>query len=263
MTARELRQCKTFLQIRQGQVDERAPPCILSTECSGQKSMALAPASRAVLSDSVADILRDAILDGSLKPGQPLRENALARELEVSRSPIREALIQLERERLVDSRINRSAVVRTPSAKEIRQVYTIRAALEGIAARWAAENATPALVAQLRRKADDLNEATIAAGDDADQRALNQAIDFHDVIAEAANSVELQRLLQSLRNQIKLVMAAGLASLTTRRADEIHAEHLALIAAIAEHDGDRAERLASEHVRGARDRLVDLGGSKT
>jgi DNA-binding GntR family transcriptional regulator len=54
-------------------------------------------------------------------------------------------------------------------------------------------------------------------------------------------------------------MASGLASLTSRRAEEIHAEHLALIAAIADRDGDRAEQLASAHVRGARDRLVHLG----
>ena len=67
---------------------------------------------RAALGDAVADILRRAILDGSLKPGQKLHENALARQLAVSRSPIREALIQLERERLVDGRLNRSAVVR-------------------------------------------------------------------------------------------------------------------------------------------------------
>jgi DNA-binding GntR family transcriptional regulator len=223
--------------------------------------MVLEPPSRAALGSSVANIIRDAILNGSLKPGQPLHENALARELDVSRSPIREALIQLERERLVDSRVNRSAVVRTPSAEEIRQIYTIRAALEGIAARWAAEHATPALVVHLRQQADALNKATVAAKGDADPKLLNQAIAFHTAIADAGNSVELQRLLQSLCNQIKLVMAAGLASLTPRRADEIHAEHLALVAAIAKGDGDRSERLATAHVRGARDRLVDRGGS--
>src|SRR5258707_699549 len=129
--------------------------------------MDLEPPPRAALGDAVADILRRAILDGSLKPGQKLHENALARQLAVSRSPIREALIQLERERLVEGRLNRSAVVRRPSPEEIRQVYTIRAALEGIAARWAAERATPALVAQLRRKAEDLNRATIAGASDA------------------------------------------------------------------------------------------------
>ena len=221
--------------------------------------MTLQLPSRAALGDAVADILRNAILDGSLKPGQPLHENALAQELSVSRSPIREALIQLERERLLVSRPNRPAAVRRPSPQEIAQVYTIRSALEGIAARWAAENATPAFVSQLRQKAEALNEATIAAERDADPRVVGMAFDFHEAIAQAAGSVELQQLLQSLCNQIKFVMAAGLASLTRRRAEEIHAEHLALIAAIAERDGDRAEQLASAHVRGARDRLVHLG----
>ena len=218
--------------------------------------MALAPPARAALGDSVADILRKAILDGSLKPGEPLHENALARQLAVSRSPIREALIQLERERLVVGRLNRPALVRKPSPEEIRQVYTIRSALEGIAARWAAEKATPALVAKLKRKAEELNKATIAAEDGADPRVAGLAVEFHGAIAEAAGSLELQHLLQSLCNQITLVMTAGLASLTRRRAEEIHAEHLALVAAIADGDGDRAEQLASAHVRGARDRLV-------
>ena len=225
--------------------------------------MALQLPTRAALGDSVADILRNAILDGSLKPGQPLHENALAKELSVSRSPIREALIQLERERLLVSRPNRPAAVRRPSPQEIGQVYTIRSALEGIAARWAAENATPAFVSQLRQKAEDLNEATIAAERNADPRIVGMGFDFHSAIAQAAGSVELLQQLQSLCNQIKFVMAAGLASLTRRRAEEIHAEHLALIAAIAERDGDRAEQLAAAHVRGARDRLVHLGGGET
>jgi DNA-binding GntR family transcriptional regulator len=221
--------------------------------------MALQLPSRAALGDAVAGVLRNAILDGSLKPGQPLHENALAKELSVSRSPIREALLQLERERLLVSRLNRPAAVRRPSPEEINQVYTIRSALEGIAARWAAEKATPAFISLLRQKAEDLNEATITAERDADPHVVGQAFDFHSAIAEAAGSLELQLLLQSLRNQIKLVMASGLASLTSRRAEEIHAEHLALIAAIADRDGDRAEQLASAHVRGARDRLVHLG----
>lgn len=213
---------------------------------------------RNALGDTVADVLRNAILDGALKPGQPLHENALARQLSVSRSPIREALMQLERENLVSSPLNRSTFVRKPSPDEINQVYTLRSALEGVAARWAAEKSTPDLMAQLTRQADLLNEATIAAQGELDRKLLGLAIDFHTAIAQAAGSAELQRLLQSLCNQIRFVMAAGLASLTSRRAEEIHAEHVALIAAIAAKDGDRAEQLASTHVRGARDRLVHL-----
>ena len=218
--------------------------------------MTLELPSRNALGDAIADVLRSAILSGSLKPGQPLHENALARQLAVSRSPIREALGQLERESLVVSRLNRPTVVRKPSPEEIRQIYTLRSALEGIAARWAAEKATPAFVKLLRQKADTLNKATLSAKRGADPDVAALAFDFHAAIAVQAGSAELQRMLQSLRNQIQLVMAAGLATLTSRRAEEIHAEHVALIAAIAAKDGDRAERLASAHVRGARDRLV-------
>ena len=210
---------------------------------------------------TVADIIRNAILDGSLKPGEPLHENALARELSVSRSPIREALIQLERERLVVGRANRPALVRKPTLEEITQVYTIRSALEGITARWAAEKAKSADVALMKRKAEHLNRATLKAEGGTDPGVIGLAVDFHATIAAAAGSVELQQLLQSLCNQITLVMTAGLVSLSARRADEIHAEHLAIIEAIADQDGDRAERLASAHVCGARDRLVRLSSA--
>jgi DNA-binding GntR family transcriptional regulator len=216
----------------------------------------LEPLSRAALGDAVADSLRKAILDGVFKPGQPLYENALSQQLSVSRSPVREALFQLEREGLLVGRPNRPAVVRQLSPQEISQVYTIRSALEGIAARWAAENASPALISRLRRQAEDLDRATAAAAGDNDPGVVGQAIDFHLAIAEAAGCAELLRLLQSLCNQIKLAMSVGLVSLTRRRAEDIHAEHLALIAAIAKGDGDRAEQLAVAHVRGARDRLV-------
>lgn len=218
----------------------------------------LQPPSRAALGDTVADSLRVAILDGSLKPGQVLHETALARQLAVSRSPVRDALSQLEREGLVVGRLNRPSVVRKPSAEEIRQVYTIRAALEGIAARWAAERATPAFVADLQEKAEALNKATVADARSGTAAVVGMAVDIHAAITDYAGSAELQRMLRGLRNQIRLVMAAGLASLTGRRAEEIHAEHLALIDAIAAGDGDRAERLATAHVLGARDRLVHL-----
>jgi DNA-binding GntR family transcriptional regulator len=220
--------------------------------------MALQPPARAPLGDQIATTLRDAILSGSLKPGEPLHENALAQQLSVSRSPIREALLQLERERLIVTRLNRSAVVRRPTPQEINQIYTIRAALEGVAARWAADNATAKLVSVLRRKAETLNTATMSSSSTTAPKVVVTAIDFHASISDASDSVELQCLLQSLCNQIRLVMTAGLASLTPRRAEEIHAEHLAIIEAISGRDGDRAEQLATEHVRGARDRLVYL-----
>jgi DNA-binding GntR family transcriptional regulator len=213
---------------------------------------------RNALGEQVAAILRRAILDGTIKPGQLLHENVLAKQLSVSRSPIREALLQLERENLCVSRPNKPAEVRRPSPEEIRQTYTLRAVLEGVAAHWTAEKATPDLVATLRENAELLNQATVAAEGHSDPSLTGKAIEFHNAISLASGSNELQRMLQSLCNQIHLVMSAGLANLTSRRAEEIHAEHLAIIDASAEGDGDSAEKLARAHVEGARERLIHL-----
>jgi DNA-binding GntR family transcriptional regulator len=218
----------------------------------------LEPPVRAALGASVTTVLRDAILDGSLPPGHKLHETALATQLAVSRSPVREALMQLERERLVDSPPNRPATVHRATATEIRQIYTIRAALEGIAARWAAERTTTALARRLGSQADALDAATRAAGEPPDPNLVALSLAFHETIADAAGSEELSQLLRSLRNQIRLVMIAGLARMPAGRAQAIHAEHVALVTAIAKGDGARAELLASRHVRGARDRLIGL-----
>ncbi|MDY7547607.1 GntR family transcriptional regulator [Glaciimonas sp. CA11.2] len=217
--------------------------------------MALHLSSRSSLADGVTEALRNAILDGSLKAGALLQEPAIAKELSVSRSPVREALIQLERENLVFSSPNRSTVVRRPTAEEIYQIYTIRAALEGIAASWAAQRSTPKLVASLRDAAAILNDRLVGV-EPSKKDAARMGIEFHAAIAEASQSIELQRVLQSLRNQIQLVMVGGLASLSNPRAETVHAEHLELIAAIAEKNSGLAEKLANEHVLSARDRLV-------
>jgi DNA-binding GntR family transcriptional regulator len=222
--------------------------------------VALLPPSRAPLGSAVADILRNAILDGSLKPGEPIYEKALSEQLSMSRSPIREALIKLENEGLVVGRLNKAVTVRKPSADEIKQIYTIRAALEGIAARWAAEKATVQLVADLRSNAETLNLQTIAIEDGGNLDAVAPGIAFHMAIAEVAASAELNLVLQNLCNKIQLVMRAGLATVTRRRAEEIHKEHLAIIDAIERRDAQLAESLASAHVRGALDRIVYQSG---
>jgi DNA-binding GntR family transcriptional regulator len=218
--------------------------------------MPFVPPSRAALGSTVADILRNAILEGSLKPGEPIYEKTLSEQLSVSRSPIREALITLESEGLVVSRLNKAVTVRKPSADEIKQIYTIRAALEGIAARWAAEKATMQLVGNLRSNAEALNLHTIAIEDGGVLDAVAPGIEFHMAIAKVAGSSELNVVLQNFNNKIHLVMRAGLATMTRRRAEEVHVEHLAIIDAIERRDADLAESLAVSHVLGALERIV-------
>jgi DNA-binding GntR family transcriptional regulator len=103
-----------------------------------------------------------------------------------------------------------------------------------------------------------LSSVTPVASSVVDPNIVSQAFDFHVAIAEASGSAELQDILRNLRNQITLVMSAGLVSLPGDRAKEIHAEHLSIISAIEDHEGDRAERLATAHVLGGRDRMVHL-----
>jgi DNA-binding GntR family transcriptional regulator len=97
----------------------------------------------------VADALREEIERGLLAPGERLVEMALARRFEVSQGPVREALRLLEREGLVDHRPRRGVYVRVLSARDIEEVYSLRAAIEGLAVRRAVQLMTPACAASM------------------------------------------------------------------------------------------------------------------
>ena len=99
-----------------------------------------------------ADLIRQAILDGELPAGSRLKEDELAARLDVSRTPVREALRRLEAEGLVVHEAKRGAAVRAYSASELDDMYRLRAMLEGYAARRAAERMTPELAEQLRAR---------------------------------------------------------------------------------------------------------------
>src|SRR5689334_9971359 len=101
----------------------------------------LTPAVKRSLADDVVDRLRDAILHGSFKPGEPLREEQLAAMLDVSRGPVREALVQLEREGLVLMRRHRGATVARLSRGDLEEVYSLRLALERLATQRAVQYA--------------------------------------------------------------------------------------------------------------------------
>src|SRR5437867_1687707 len=87
---------------------------------------------------AATELIREAIVDGRLEPGQRLKEEELARELGISRTPIREALLMLQAEGLVDAVPNRGAMVRVHTPEDLDDLYQLRALLEGYAARRAA-----------------------------------------------------------------------------------------------------------------------------
>src|SRR3954451_24027232 len=122
----------------------------------------------------VRDELQHAILEGVLQPGERLRAEALAQRFGTSRTPVREALLQLEAQGLVEVEPNRGAVVRAFDRADLLDLYAVRALLEPAAAAMAARRIAAQDIDRLRANCD----AAAAAGDDADaQIALNE--EFH------------------------------------------------------------------------------------
>ena len=193
--------------------------------------------------DAVYEVLRRCILDGELPPGHRLRSDVLANELKVSRTPVREALRKLESEGLVDA--SRSGlVVRQSSEEDLVEIFYLREALEGMAARLAAENATRAEIDELHALFEDM-EAVAARGDIALVRKLTG--EFHLLVCRASHNKRLIQSLQGLLDHVRQAQSSTLY-MPGRPADALK-EHRALLRAIAKRDPDLAETLARQHRR--------------
>jgi len=193
--------------------------------------------------DAVYEALRRNILDGELPPGHRLRSDVLANELKVSRTPVREALRKLETEGLVDA--SRSGlVVRQSSEEDLVEIFYLREALEGMAARLAAENATRAEIDELHALFEDM-EAVAARGDIALVRKLTG--EFHLLVCRASHNKRLIQSLQGLLDHVRQAQSSTLY-MPGRPADALK-EHRALLRAIEKRDPDLAETLARQHRR--------------
>jgi len=194
------------------------------------------------IQDIVFTTLRDEILSGKLKPKEKLNTNQLAERLGVSRTPIREAINRLMSVGLVETVPHRGAYVRELSIEEVIEIYYIRAALEGIAARLAAQNLQQEEIQLLLQYCDDI-ETHLSLEDY--QKILETNFLFHEIIYKAAKSPRLQNLILQYYRQSEQYRALGL-ELPGRYA-EICAEHRNIANALAEGDIDKAEFYAREH----------------
>ncbi|MDV9173782.1 GntR family transcriptional regulator [Streptomyces sp. W16] len=204
------------------------------------------------LVDDIAARIRARIMNGELAIGKPLRQAALATEFGVSRTPVREALRQLQNGGLIEMQPNRGAVVRVPAPWEVRQAYEVRAELEGMAARRAASRITERGLAALREHNAVLCEAAARAvgeGRGAGSPTTTAANDcFHTVICEAADNPWLTRMIDRINESFpRNVSSLALAGDERHRQLNIR-EHEAVIEALAAHDADRADALMREHV---------------
>lgn len=202
------------------------------------------------LADQAYSVLRDAILSHTLPPGSKLSVPEVARWLEISRSPAREAITRIQHEGLADYVPHRGAVVSRIDLEALAEIYAMREVLEGLAARLAAERADEAALAGLEQLWAAHAEA-VEAGDTAAHVRLDG--EFHHRVRETAGNDRLTESLGRLQGQIRLAMAT-----TSRRGGGppvALAEHRAILDAISSGDGEIAERVAREHIRRLRDSL--------
>jgi DNA-binding GntR family transcriptional regulator len=209
------------------------------------------PAHYRTMQEIAHDAIRDAILRGRHRPGQRLVTDELARELGVSRMPVREALHRLEVAGLITITPHRGAVVSELSTSECAELYRIRAVLDGLAARLAAPTLVKADHARLTALLDEM-EASVRAQDL--ERLLRVNREFHAVIWKAARAPRLQELLENLYDASQRFR--NLSILIPGRLDRITEEHRLIARALARGDATAAERAAIEHHEGTARRLL-------
>ena len=168
------------------------------------KSSGLALASRRVLSDVVTDDLRDAILSHDLEPGMRIAEDGLAVQLGVSRGPVREALMRLEREGLVTIERHKGARVASWTATDIEEIYSMRKVLEVLAFEWACKNATPD---DLQAMDDVIDRYSRLTEKQRTPREVSKMdLEFHSTVFVAAHHERLNKTWEILRSQIHALL---------------------------------------------------------
>jgi len=211
------------------------------------------------LADLVFESLRQAIIDGRLKPGQWLRQETLASDMRVSQMPVREALKRLIGEGLAVRIPYRGVKVVEFSAADIVDICTSRLVLEGLAARFAALLITPQELGCLKQNLEEASRYT-GQHEMGKRREMNHA--FHLAISRAGQRQYLVRLIEAVWSWFPSVLLyEGMfrqeALLPARLEREIR-EHWVIVAALEERDAYQAEEATRQHIRNLSQELVEL-----
>ena len=204
---------------------------------------AMTPIARRPLHEAAIDRLRDLIVQGELPPGSRLNERVLARQLAISRTPLREAFKLLAAEGLVDLLPNRGAIVAPVDAVRIGETMAVMGALEALIGELACANASDGSIAEIRALHFEMRAAH-ARRDLAAYFRHNQAI--HLKLAEAAGNAVLALTYRQLNANVRRVRY--MANLSPERWDAAVHEHDAILAALAARDGARLKALLSDHL---------------
>ncbi len=215
-------------------------------------SKILAPPQKRTLAEEVTASIREAITSGRLAPGERLREESLASSLAVSRGPVREAILQLEREGLVMVQRNRGTFVARLSRKDLEEVYSLRRVIEPMAVRRAIEYADSVHFDEMQAIVD-----TMAAHNTdgiAETEAAELDLRFHEIIYKASNHRRLYEIWCTLQSQIHILL------LTRNVVDpdfRVYAvkSHQEILDAIRSKNETLALELVEDHLKGSYQRV--------
>ncbi|ATG55797.1 GntR family transcriptional regulator [Brachybacterium ginsengisoli] len=195
------------------------------------------------LSTVIADRLREMITDGTIAPGERLKEADLANSMSVSRGPVREAITELTREGLVESQRHRGARVITLEHGDIEEIYSMRLALERLAMERCSQRITPELLAALD---DVISRMAAVVPEASDDHHVRLDLEFHDLIYAAAENSRLERSWLMLRSQVSMFLGAR-----TDRAEfrtKLHEEHQEIRDVLATGDSEAAVASIEKHI---------------
>lgn len=196
--------------------------------------------------------IREDILNGIYKENDELKEMTIGAELGVSRTPVREALRQLELEGLVKIIPNKGAYVIGISSKDLKDIYEMRARLEGLCARWATRNATKEDIARL----DEISDLTEFHFEKKKfDKVLELDNEFHETLYQMAASKMLYRTLSDFHHYLEIIRKKTLSS--DKRVSHSIKEHRNIIDSIKAGDEDMAEQLAMLHMKNTIDNIEE------
>lgn len=215
-------------------------------EHDGIQSMPMPGMNAAALSktDQVFARLRDDIVGGRYQPGMPISERVVAEENSVSRVPVREALIRLERDGLVEMWPGRGASVKVFTTENMLSLYQAREALEGMAARLAAERVHPSALARI---CDGMRAESGSPAPDF-QALTRLGNEFHAAVIQGSRNSALIEMASTISDRAKI--CRRLSYLAASEAESMHAaqEHLLIAEAIESRSAARAEELMRQHI---------------
>ncbi len=204
------------------------------------------------LRELVLEAIREAIINGSLKPRERLMEIQMAEELGVSRTPIREALRKLELEGFIVMVPRKGAYVADISTKDIADVFEIRASLEGLAAALAAERVTEEELEFMERCL--VIKAEAIASSDFD-KLVDIDTKFHEAIYKASRNERLVTIVNNLREQIQRLRTTSLS--VPGRMYQSLKEHRTIVEALQSRDVSLARQVAQDHIENAENVIME------